>query len=132
MSQPASKELRQAIVDANAAFVAHFCQGDAAGIAALYTADAEILPPNSAPLSGRPAIQGFWQGAINMGLKSATLSTVDLNCAGEELVEIGEYTLGVEGGQQADAGKYLVVWKQEGSQWKLFRDIWNTSQPPAS
>jgi uncharacterized protein (TIGR02246 family) len=132
MTQPVSKEIRQAIEAANENFLALFGKGDAAGIANLYTGDGEILPPNSAALSGRPAIQAFWQGALNMGLKSATLNTVELSSAGDEVIEIGQYTLAVEGGQQVDAGKYLVVWKQEASQWKLYRDIWNTSQPAAS
>ena len=30
-----------------------------------------------------------------------------------------------------DSGKFIVIWKQEGGQWKLHRDIWNSSMPPA-
>jgi hypothetical protein len=26
-----------------------------------------------------------------------------------------------------DSGKYVVVWKQERCQWKLYRDIWNSN-----
>ncbi len=28
-----------------------------------------------------------------------------------------------------DAGKFIVVWKQEAGQWKLHRDIFNSSMP---
>ncbi len=132
MNQPASMELRKAIADANDVFVANFIRGDAAGLAGLYAEDAEILPPNADSMQGRPAIQAFWQGAMDMGLKSATLTTVELECAGDDLVEIGKFTLGVEGGQQVDAGKYLVVWRQHGADWQLYRDIWNTSKPATS
>jgi ketosteroid isomerase-like protein len=37
----------------------------------------------------------------------------------------------VEGGKVVDRGKYIVIWKREQGQWKLHRDIWNTSMPPA-
>jgi len=26
-------------------------------------------------------------------------------------------------------GKYVVIWKRDGGQWKIHRDIWNTSMP---
>jgi len=35
----------------------------------------------------------------------------------------------LEGGQVADEIKYIVVWKHEGGEWKLHRDIWNSSRP---
>ena len=44
-------------------------------------------------------------------------------------VEIGQYTLGGADGTTIDQGKYLVVWKNDGGNWKLHRDIWNTSRP---
>jgi ketosteroid isomerase-like protein len=28
-----------------------------------------------------------------------------------------------------DQGKYIVIWKQDGGQWKLHRDIFNSSLP---
>jgi ketosteroid isomerase-like protein len=34
-----------------------------------------------------------------------------------------------EGGQVIDNGKYVVLWRREAGQWKLHRDIWNSSQP---
>jgi ketosteroid isomerase-like protein len=44
-------------------------------------------------------------------------------------IELGKYTLVLKDRRVADAGKYLVVWKQQGGAWKLYRDVWNTSQP---
>jgi ketosteroid isomerase-like protein len=43
----------------------------------------------------------------------------------------GDHTLKTAGGQVADAGKYLVIWKQEIGAWKLHRDVWTTSRPAA-
>jgi ketosteroid isomerase-like protein len=29
-----------------------------------------------------------------------------------------------------DYGKYVVIWKQDKREWKLHRDIFNSSRPP--
>ena len=124
-----STEVQAAIVAANQEFVAAFSRGDAAGIATLYTKDGQALPPNNEFVAGKQAIQTFWQGAMNMGIKAAKLETVEVENYGDTAGEVGKYTLEGEGGQVIDVGKYVVIWKQEAGQWKLHRDIWNSSRP---
>ena len=124
-----STEIRNAIATINQEFLSAFSRGDAAGLAATYTSNGQALPTNSDIIEGRTALQGFWQVVLDMGIKSATLETVELDIQGNSAIEIGKYTLQGEGGQILDAGKYLVVWKQEDGQWKWHRDIWNTSMP---
>ena len=43
---------------------------DAEGLASLYSEDAKILSPNRDFIEGMNAIQTFWQGALEMGIKS--------------------------------------------------------------
>ena len=124
-----STEVRAAIAAANQEFVAAFSRGDAAGIATLYTKDGQVLPPNNDFIAGKQAIQTFWQGAMNMGIKAAKLETVEVENYGDTAGEVGKFTLEGEGGQVIDMGKYVVIWKQEAGQWKLHRDIWNSSRP---
>ncbi len=124
-------EVRAEIETAYEGFVAAFTQGDAAALAGRYTTDAQLLPPNSDFVTGTDAIKAFWQGVFDMGIKGANLETVEVEAHGETATEIGKYTMFVEGGQVADAGKYVVTWKNEQGTWKLHRDIWNTSQPAA-
>ena len=47
----------------NDVWTAAFNKGDAAAVAALYTEDAYVLPPGSAMVKGRPAIEAFWRQA---------------------------------------------------------------------
>ena len=127
-------DAREAIEAADREFVSAFNQGDAAGVAALYTADGKILPPNMEMMQGRDAVQAFWQGAMDMGCKTAALDIEDLVEQGEVIIEIGKYTLTIqpaEGGTITDRGKYVVIWKQEDGAWKLDIDIWNSSLPAA-
>lgn len=134
-SPVAASAVRGAIAAANAVFEAAFARGDAVGIAACYSADAQLLPAQSNVISGRAAIEEFWRGALGMGLNGATLETVEVFHASgaPTATEVGRYTLRAGEGQVADRGKYIVVWQQDAAgQWHLHRDIWTTSQAPAA
>jgi uncharacterized protein (TIGR02246 family) len=127
------EEIREAIKNTNLKFAEIFKRGDAAGIAALYTADARLMPPGVPSLSGTEAITAFWQAAMNQGIKAATLETIDVETSGGALAtEIGQFTLSMEsprGGQVEQTGKYIVLWKNDGGTWKLHADIWNADAP---
>ncbi len=123
-------KISDAIQTGNKNFMAAFDRGDAAGVVACYTADARLLPPGGAPMSGTPDIAAFWQGAMNMGIKSAKLETKHVEERDDLAVEVGHYTLTIqpEGGATiTDVGKYVVVWKDDGGTWKLHIDIWNSN-----
>jgi len=121
--------LKEEIERQNSGFMAAFNKGDGAGVAALYTSDARILPPGGPMCSGRDEIQQFWQGLINMGGKNAVLETVSVELKGDTAFEVGKYSLSV--GEMNDSGKYVVVWKSDEGSWKLHVDIWNSSLPAA-
>lgn len=106
-----------------------FGRGDAAGIVQLYSQDGQVLPPGMEPIAGRPGIQAFWQGAMDMGIKAAQLETVEVMHQGDAAIEVGRYALEGAAGQLLDHGKYVVIWQRQAASWKLHRDIWNTSQP---
>ncbi len=126
-------QVRKSIEEVSATLVEAFNRGDAASVAALYTDNASVLPPNSKMVQGRQSIQEFWNDGIQMGLKDLTLTAVDVGGSGDTAYEIGKYTLKIQPeGQEsiADSGKSVVVWKQQADgMWKLHVDIWNSSLP---
>lgn len=124
-----SNMVRNAIAAADGAFGAAVSRGDAAGVAALYTEDGQLLPPNSDFVTGRQAIQTVFQGLMDAGIKGAKLESVEVEAYGDTAMEVGKYTLQGEGGQVLDRGKYIVIWKRVEGQWRLHRDIFNSSQP---
>jgi uncharacterized protein (TIGR02246 family) len=126
-AQPA--EVRAAIEDGNKQFIAAFGRGDGKAVAALYSAGAQVFPPNGDIVQGTEAIANFWQRVMESGIKGVELTTLDVDAQGDTAHEVGKYTLTGEGGKPLDTGKYVVVWKREVGQWKLHRDIWNTSVP---
>ena len=80
-------------------------------------------------VKGRAAIEGFWrQAAQQMG--DAKLTTVDVLPLGRSAArEIGTVTLKTKSQPpQEVVGKYVVVWRKVGRDWKLATDIWNTDK----
>jgi hypothetical protein len=76
-----------------------------------------------ASLCGKPA------GRLREGISRRELRRNLPFLHGDSAYEVGKYTLGGEGGQVMNQGKYIVIWKKQGGEWKLYRDIWNTSMP---
>jgi ketosteroid isomerase-like protein len=120
---------RAAIEAANAKFSADYAKGDAAAVAAHYTATGQAFPPNGEIARGREAIQKLWKGAMDAGVKGVKLVTLEVEAHGDTAHEVGTYVLVGDAGKTLDNGKYVVIWKRDGGQWKLHRDIWNTSMP---
>jgi len=126
---PMQANQRAAIEAANVRWVAALSRGDAAGLAALYTPTAQLLPANGNVVSGRQEIQNYWQGAIKSGFNAVTLSTLEVESCGDTAYEVGKYTVPGEDGKVLDKGDYIVIWKRQDGQWKLHRDIWTTNTP---
>jgi len=122
-------EPRQHIDEALVKFVAAFNSGDAATVAGFYAEDAALLPPDGHRVDGRAGIQEFWQGAINSGMKIDDLHAIEVHARQDIAGEVGVFTLSVpvEGGAKKVSGKYIVLWKRDGHNWQLYRDIWNTN-----
>ncbi len=129
MVQSIPTKINDAILAANEKFMTVFKMGDAAGLANLFTENGQILAPNSDFLTGREEIQAIWQSIFDMGVKEIKLDIVEVEGQGDTAIEVSNYTLYGEEGQELDKGKYIVIWKQKDGQWKLHRDIFNTSMP---
>ncbi|MFQ5973127.1 MAG: YybH family protein, partial [Alphaproteobacteria bacterium] len=94
---------KEAIVAAHEALNENLNSGNAAGIAQLFTEDASILPPNSPRIDGREGIQGYWQTAIDMGIRDGVVSSLEIEDFGDWATQIGGFTATVPGedGQRA-------------------------------
>ena len=125
-----TSNVHQAIGEVNKKFMSAFGRGDAGGVAALYTDAGQLLPPGSDIITGREGIAAFWTGGMEMGIKRVELNTLELDPQGDTAIEVGRATLYSEGGDVIDDPKYLVVWKREGGQWRLHRDMWNSDSAP--
>lgn len=126
LSAFAQKDMKAPIMAANQKFMDMFAKG-AANIGSLYTSNGQLLFANNDIVQGTSAINTFWKSAYDAGVKRVKLETVEAKQEGNVVIEEGRYTSYGANDTQLDAGKYIVIWKQENGEWKLHRDIGNTS-----
>ncbi len=123
------KEQIQAVENALAAAIS---KKNSADIADLYAVDARLMPHGVPTLSGRTAIQGFFEHAFNRGIVGGKFTTLEVEGTGDEASEIGSFELFVETSPgvrgTAEKGRYFVMWKRVEGQWLLFRDIINSDE----
>jgi len=108
-------------------FESTFSTGDVTKIAGFYTEDAMLLPAGFDFVRGRQDIKEFWQSAINMGIKYIKIDIIEVEQHDDTAIEMSNYTLSGSDKQVIDAGKGIVIWKNTGDAWKMYRDIWNSS-----
>jgi uncharacterized protein (TIGR02246 family) len=106
---------------------------DAAGISELYAEDGAVMPPNAPIGKGRPAIQQTWQSMMaTPGFDLVfTPEQIVLSSAGDMALDRGTYrlTIAPAGTTITDTGKYVVVWRKVGGEWKAAADIFNSDLP---
>lgn len=128
-SPAATASAVQDIQDQQAAWLKAFNAKDAAGMAALYTDDARLFPPNAPTSAGDIAIGNFWRAQLAQTAASMLRSTPETAVTGDYAYASGVYTLLDAKGATLDQGKYLEIWKQDGAKWKLYRDMYSSDQP---
>lgn len=103
---------------------------DAASIAGLYTEDGAVMPPNSPIGQGRNAIQQTWAAMMQTPGFDLTFvpEQIVMSTSGDMALDRGTYRLRMapDGTEQTDTGKYVVVWRKVGGDWKAAADIFNS------
>ena len=109
-------------------FLRLFAANDARAIAACYPEDAQMLVANMQPIRGRAAIESVFKFTAGPG-HMLEFRAEELDVLGTTAVALGRYIRRRGDGSVFDDGKYMVVWKRIGEEWKIHRDMFNTSLP---
>ena len=125
-----AEAVRQAIEQRVREFEAAFNRGDMAALAALYTEDATLLPPDSGAITGRHGIEHFWRTVRDSGVARIAMHPQQVEASGDLAAEVAtaELTAASGDGQTSTIPvKYVVVWRRRaGGPWRLAVDIWNS------
>lgn len=129
MTPSSPDEIQNAFKSICEQFIKSYNNGDAEGLASLYSEDAKILSPNMDFIEGKNAIQTFWQGALEMGIKSFKGEMIEAESSGNLGYSVYRYSLYGNEDQEIDKGKGLSVLKNIDGKWKIHRDVYNSSMP---
>ena len=108
----------------------HWSMGHADEVTDLYTEDAIFFAPGAAPFVGHDSIEELIQSLMSSGINEVSLTAdeIEVNGRGRSAYIIGHYDLYV-GGASVGQGPFFFVLKNNDKQWKIHRDIFNSSQP---
>lgn len=106
---------------------------DAAAIAQMYTEDGALMPPNAPISKGRTAIAQTWASMMSTPGFELTFvpEQIVLSGSSDMALDRGTFRMVVapSGKAQVDTGKYVVVWRKVGGEWKAAADIINSDLP---
>lgn len=113
-----------------AAFSKEAVAGNAEALANMYTQDGKLFPPNRSLVDGHEGIQQYWQPKGGYAITYHKITPVEIKFFGSYAYDYGYY----EGsstnpnGKSSDwNGKYVIIWKKEQGEWKIYLDIWNAN-----
>ena len=117
-ADPVSAGIQSSIAQLRAALR----KGDVEGILQTYTPDSQLVMPGQV-LMGRDAIRPTFEFLLGMGIR-------DIRCENQEFfngagttVETGRTVLLDAAGIQLASNRYMTLWKKEGGQWRIHRDV---------
>jgi len=115
------------------AYVAAVLAGDAKAVAALFAEDGVEMPPGSAPLHGRAAIEGYYRGLFqSCGFATFALSHAETRILGDYGFIVGTSRQALSGvadpRAREETGKYLVILRRSGAAWKVVYAIENADR----
>ena len=102
-------------------FSEDFYNGDSIALANYYSSDAKF-----GSLKGKDILSA-WGRSIRSSIKNNTrnlqFTTTAFTGDADYMVELGIYEEKDDNNNLKNKGNYLVVWKQEKGEWKIYRDI---------
>jgi len=113
-----------------AAWVEAFNAHDADALAALYSEEAVVAPPNAPAIFGRDAIRADNLETFAAGNLAIELEDLEIVVRGDLGYKAGRYRMRAEE-TLVDRVKYIEIWTKASGEWMLHRDIFNSSLPQA-
>lgn len=109
-------------------FSKSYTSGNYNALADAYCLEGTILPPGTDIIKGREAIKQRWVLPEGISVPYHKITPVEISVKGDWAYDIGYYegTTLKKNGDKADwKGKYIIIWKKEDGDWKIYSDIWN-------
>ncbi len=126
------KQGEASIMQSNQNFMKAFKNDDSISVANCFTTDAKVMCCNQPSIEGKENIRSYFSNMMRKGIAAIDLKTIKILGDSSILVEEGTYLFSDSEKKQIDKGKYIVLWKQESGNWKMYRDMWTSDLPSSA
>jgi uncharacterized protein (TIGR02246 family) len=132
--QMESDSVRVVVEAKAAAFATAVNNRQADAIAALYAADATVMPPDMPAVAGRDNIRATFEAMLGQFPEGTSIrfEIQDVTANGPLAMERGAWIMTgptADGGSSETRGKYLIAWQKVDGEWMISKDIWNNDAP---
>lgn len=93
-----------------------------------YSVDGKIFPAGADIIVGHEAIKKRWTLPKGVTIQSHKVSPKEIKIIDNYAYDYGYYkgaSISKKGETNSFKGKYVIVWRKDGSEWKIYLDIWN-------
>ena len=132
-----SASMRAQVESTTAAFHQALRTNDTASFYSFIDDNVIMMPPGDSPVRGIAALHTWYSGFLGQyQTSSLTLADKEVEIGDGWATETGRFEWGLKptagGAEVVDRGHYIQIWKRApDGQWKFYREIWNSSAPPA-
>jgi ketosteroid isomerase-like protein/peptidoglycan/xylan/chitin deacetylase (PgdA/CDA1 family) len=109
-------------------FSASYKSGDVESLVNCYTEDAKLFAHRMDIVANSGEISQFWKMPEDMKVLHHLVTPVEIVVSGDTAYDWGYYegeTQSGDGKIVPWSGKYVIVWKKVGGDWKIYLDSWN-------
>ena len=127
-SYQGDKEAINTILSNIKLFSEYYTSANYEALANSYCRDGVILPPGADIIKGREDIKKRWILPEGVSVPYHKITPSEITVKEDWAYDIGYYegTTIQANGEKADfKGKYVIVWKNEEGDWKIYADAWN-------
>jgi uncharacterized protein (TIGR02246 family) len=120
-SAEAQKKTDPALDAITRAFAAAFNARDAAKVASFYADDAVMISASEPMVTGRTTIEERYRREFTQGLTKLQLTPLESATSGTQAFEVGTSSVSLDtaAGLMTATGKYAVIYKKVGADWKI-------------
>lgn len=126
------KQGEASILQSNQQFMKSFVARDSVGVSNCYTKNAKLMAPNEPSITGKDNIVNYFSKMMTKNIAVLDLHTIKIWGDSSILAEEGTYQISGHKKDILDKGKYIVLWKTEAGNWKMYRDIWASDLPDST
>jgi uncharacterized protein (TIGR02246 family) len=126
-SHPVFREIAELLEER---WIAVFEAGDYHGLAALYTEDAWLMPPNFPLLVGRAAVAAYYE-ALPAAFPPGTIvrfEVVEVEHYGNAASAVATYRA-TNAGTLLDQGHLLKIFRRKAGEWQIHRSMFRSDSP---
>jgi len=109
-------------------FSYYYVNGKYKKLANCYTTDGKIFPNQSVIITGIENIEKRWTLPDSIKIVKHAVFPSEIKIIDNHAYDYGYYegeTLLANGNITPWKGKYVIIWRKENNDWKIYLDIWN-------